>query len=140
MTTDASDPTGHIISAAIDVHRALGPGLLESAYQKCLAFELVQRGHSVKTEEPLPLIYRGTSMGCGYRLDMLVDESAVVEIKSVERFEPIHTAQLIAYLRLSGCKVGLLLNFNTKWLADHGIKRVVLGFPDGSSRAWRAWR
>jgi GxxExxY protein len=120
--------TEAIIAAAIAVHRELGPGLLESAYETCLAFELADRGLSFEQQQALPLIYRGQKVGSGYRVDLLVERKVIVEVKSIERFEAVHVAQTLSYLRLSGCRVGLLLNFNVKWLADHGIKRLVHGF------------
>ena len=122
--------TEKIIGAAIEVHRQLGPGLLESAYQTCFAHELRLRGLQIRTEVPLPVIYKGIRLDCGYRIDLLVENSVVVEVKSIERFERVHAAQLRSYLRLSGCKVGLLLNFNVKWLTAEGIKRVVHEFPE----------
>lgn len=122
--------TNQIIGAAIDVHRELGPGLLESAYEECLGFELAVRGIRFERQKHLPLIYRGQTVGTGYRIDLFVEDCVIVEVKSVERFEPVHTAQLLSYLRLSGCTVGLLMNFNVKWLTDHGLKRVVWGFPN----------
>ena len=121
--------TQQIIGAAIAVHRELGPGLLESSYEACLTFELVERRLRFERQKPLPLVYRGRTLDCGYRIDLLVEEEVVVEVKSVERLEPIHTAQVLSYLRLSSRKVGLLINFNVKWLADCGIRRVVNGFP-----------
>jgi len=121
--------TENIIGAAIEVHRALGPGLLESAYEACLTFELVQRGLKVEQQKPLPVIYQEVKLDCGYRLDLLVEESVIVEVKAVDRLAPIHQAQLLSYLRLSGCKVGLLMNFNVKVMKD-GIRRVVNDFPD----------
>jgi GxxExxY protein len=111
------------------VHRELGPGLLESAYQACLGFELIARGINFERQKALPLVYRGRTLNCGYRMDFLVEGRVVVEVKSVDRLEPVHTAQVISYLRLSGCQVGLLLNFNVKWLTDQGLKRIVNGFP-----------
>lgn len=120
--------TEGIIGAAIEVHRDLGPGLLESAYETCLAFELVERGLKVEQQKPLPVVYREVKLDCGYRLDLLVEEAVIVEVKAVDRLAPIHKAQLLSYLRLSGCKVGLLINFNVKVLKD-GIRRVVNGFP-----------
>jgi GxxExxY protein len=128
MQTDAI--TSAIIGAAIDVHCTLGPGLLESGYQRCLALELANRGLSVQTEVAVSLIYLGTEVGCGYRLDLLVEDTVIVEVKSIARFEPIHEAQLIAYLKLARKQVGLLLNFNVKWLADQGLKRVVVKFEE----------
>jgi len=121
--------TENIIGAAIDVHRALGPGLLESAYEACLAFELAQRELKVVRQQPLPVVYRQGKLECGYRLDLLVENMVVVEIKAIEQLAPIHQAQLLSYLKLSGCKVGLLINFNVKTLKD-GIRRVVNNFPD----------
>jgi GxxExxY protein len=122
--------TEQIIAAAISVHHELGPGMLESAYEACLVFELMDRGLSVERQKALPLFYRGQFLDCGYRIDLLVEGTVVVEVKSIERFERVHAAQLLSYLRFSGCKVGLLINFNVKWLVDNGIKRVVNGFPE----------
>jgi GxxExxY protein len=130
--------TESIIGAAIEVHRALGPGLLESAYEECLTFELMQRGLKVEQQKPLPVVYREVKLDCGYRLDLLVEEAVIVEVKAVDHLAPIHKAQLLSYLRLSGCKVGLLINFNVKVLKD-GIRRVVNDFPD-SPRSLRAQR
>ena len=115
--------TDNIIGAAIDVHRELGPGLLESAYEACLAYELVERGLKVERQKLLPVVYREVTIEAGYRLDLLIEGRVVVEIKAVDRTEPIHKAQLLSYLRLSGCKVGLLINFNVRLLKD-GIKRM----------------
>jgi GxxExxY protein len=130
--------TENIISAAIDVHRTLGPGLLESAYEACLAFELAERGLKVEQQKPLPVVYRQVKLDCGYRLDLLVEEAVIVEVKTVDPIAPIHKAQLLSYLRLSGCKVGLLINFNVKVLKD-GIVRMVNNFPD-TPRAQRSRR
>jgi len=116
--------TSGIIGAAIDVHRALGPGLLESAYEACLAYELIQREMKVEQQKPLPLIYRDVQLDCGYRIDLLVDDAVILEIKSVDSLAPIHQAQLLSYLKLSGCEVGLLINFNVK-LLKQGIVRMV---------------
>ena len=116
--------TSGIIGAAIDVHRALGPGLLESAYEACLAYELSQREMKVEQQKPLPLIYRDVQLDCGYRIDLLVDDAVTLEIKSVDSLAPIHQAQLLSYLKLSGCEVGLLINFNVK-LLKQGIVRMV---------------
>lgn len=127
--------TEAIIGAAIEVHRALGPGLLESAYEACMAFEVAQRGLRVEEPKPLPVVYREVRLDCGYRLDLLVEEAFIVEIKAVERLMPIHQAQLLSYLKLSGCKVGLLINFNVEIL-KYGVRRVVNDFPD-SPRAQR---
>jgi len=121
--------TGDIISAAIEVHRALGPGLLESAYEACLAFDIAKRSYKVEQQKPLPVVYQDVRLDCGYRLDLLVNEVVIVEIKAVERLAPIHEAQLLSYLKLSHCKVGLLINFNVMMLKT-GICRVVNHFPD----------
>jgi GxxExxY protein len=114
--------TRAIIGAAIDVHRTLGPGLLESAYEACLAFELVERGWRVAQQKGLPVIYRGQQIECGYRIDLMVENAVIVELKSVEKLDRIHEAQLLSYLKLSGCPLGLLINFNVEVLKD-GIKR-----------------
>jgi GxxExxY protein len=116
--------TEAIIGAAIEVHRNLGPGLLESAYRECLRYELLQRGYEALQEVPLPLIYKGVKLDCGYRLDLLVNDAVIVEIKSVESLAPIHEAQLLSYLKISGGKIGLLFNFNVKMLKHGGIKRL----------------
>lgn len=116
--------TEGIIGAAIEVHRTLGPGLLESAYVACLVYELMQRGFKVLQQVPLPLVYKDVRLDCGYRLDLLVNDAVIIEVESVESLEPIHEAQLLSYLRLADCKVGLLINFNVK-LLKHGIKRFV---------------
>ena len=120
--------TDQVIGAAIEVHRALGPGLLESAYEACLTFELAQRGLKVEPQKPLPVVYKEVHLDCGYRLDLLVENAVIVEIKAVESLAPIHQAQLLSYLRLSGCKVGLLINFNVRILKD-GLRRLVNDFP-----------
>jgi GxxExxY protein len=120
--------TETVISAAIEVHRFLGPGLLESAYERCLQFELAGSGLEVESQKPIPVIYKNVHLDCGYRLDLLVEDKVIVEIKAVDELAPIHQAQLLSYLKLSGCKVGLLINFNVPLLKD-GIRRVVNGFP-----------
>jgi GxxExxY protein len=120
--------TRQVIGAAIAVHRELGPGLLESAYEACLAFEIAERGRAIERQKALPVKYRGREMGLGYRMDLVGDGLLIVELKVVERFEPIHIAQVLSYLRLSGCKLGLLLNFNVKQLAGGGVKRVINGY------------
>jgi GxxExxY protein len=122
--------TERIIGSAIEVHHELGPGMLESAYEACLAYELIERGLSIERQKALPFVYKGQLVDCGFRLDLLVENAVVVEVKSIERFERVHSAQLLSYLRQSKCRVGLLINFNVKWLAENGIKRVVNGFPD----------
>ena len=113
-----------IIAAAIEVHKELGPGLLESAYEECLCYELSQRGLAFQRQGPLPVAYKGVRLDCGYRLDIVVDEKIVLELKSVEAITGLHQAQLLTYLRISGKKVGLLINFNVPVLKD-GIVRLV---------------
>ncbi len=121
----ARDPlTNRIIGLAIGVHRELGPGLLESAYEECLCCELQQNGIAFARQVPLPIVYKGIRLDCGYRLDVVVRNEVILEIKSVDQLLPIHDAQLLTYLRLSGSKVGLLMNFNTVILKD-GIRRLV---------------
>ncbi|NLV41686.1 MAG: GxxExxY protein [Candidatus Hydrogenedentes bacterium] len=117
--------TERVIGAAIEVHRVLGPGLLESAYEECLCAELRERGVAHQRQIPLPVEYKGTRLDCGYRLDLLVEEVVVVEIKAVSSMEPIHEAQLLTYLRLGGWKVGLLINFNVPLLRDGIVRRVL---------------
>ncbi len=117
--------THEILDSAYKVHSALGPGLLESAYRACLVYELRKKGFSVEEEKALPLIYEEVKLDCGYRIDILVEGNVVIELKTVEAFTDVHTAQVLTYLRLSGNHVGLLLNFYTKSLKD-GIKRLVL--------------
>ena len=121
--------TEEIIGAAIEVHRHLGPGLLESAYQQCLGRELALRAIPFSSERPLPLEYKGLRVKCGYRVDFLVADSIVVEIKSVEAIAPVHQAQLLTYMRIGGWKVGLLINFNVLVLKN-GIRRKVLGLEE----------
>jgi len=122
--------TEQIIGAAIHVHRALGPGLLESAYEACLHQELVTRGLKVERQKPLPLVYEDVALDCVYRMDMLVEDSVVVEVKSVTKLDRVHEAQLLSYLKLSKKCVGLLINFNVTVLTESGIKRRVNGFPE----------
>jgi len=117
--------TSQIIGAAIEVHKALGPGLLESAYQACLARELSLRRVPFEREKPLPVEYKGVQLNCGYRLDFLVNDKVVVELKAVEHVHPVHEAQLLTYLMLSGCRVGLLINFNVPVLKDGIVRRVL---------------
>jgi len=116
--------TEKIIGCAIKVHRALGPGLLEKTYEVCLAHEIVKEGLVVRRQVELPVIYDGLRLDAGYRIDLLVEERVIVELKTVEQFHPIHEAQLISYLKLSNLKVGLLINFNVKMLKS-GIKRLM---------------
>ena len=118
-----------VIGAAIEVHRALGPGLLESAYEACLAWELAERGLNVERQKALPLNYKWVVLDSGYRIDLLVEGTVVVELKCVERLERIHEAQLLSYHKLSGCRVGLLINFNVTLLKT-GIKRLVYRFEE----------
>ena len=121
-----NDLTGAIIGAAIEVHRCLGPGLLESAYETCLAYELQAKGLRVERQKPLPITYKDVYLDHGYRIDLLVEDEVVVEIKAVDTLLPIHQAQVLSYLRFSGCKIGLLLNFNVTLLKKDGIRRLVL--------------
>jgi len=117
--------TGQIIGAAIEVHKNLGPGLLESAYEECLCHELTLRKLAYKRQLPLPVKYKGLRLDCGYRIDMLVENLVILELKSVEKLEPIHEAQLLTYLKLAGIKVELLINFNVSVLKN-GIKRLII--------------
>ena len=114
-----------ILDCAFKVHTALGPGLLESAYRECLAYELTKSGLKIEKEKPMPLVYEEVQLDCGYRIDLLVENKVVIELKVVEAFNDVHIAQTLTYMRLSGCKLGLLLNFYTKSLKD-GIKRLIL--------------
>ena len=122
--------TESIIGAAIDVHRELGPGLLEQSYEVCLCFELLSRGLNVERQKALPVRYKNQQLDHGYRIDLFVEEEVVVEVKAIERFERVHVAQLISYLKFANRQVGLLLNFNVALLSRNGIKRVVNGFPE----------
>jgi GxxExxY protein len=117
--------TEQIIGAAIEVHRHFGPGLLESAYEECLCRELHLRGLKFERQRLLPLEYKGVKLDCGYRIDIVVEEKVILELKVVDTIAPIHEAQLLTYLRLSGIKIGLIINFNVPVLKD-GIKRLVL--------------
>jgi GxxExxY protein len=120
------DPrTAAIIGAAIEVHRQLGPGLLESAYEQCLCHELHLRGLPFKYQVDLPVSYKGLQLDCGYKIDVMVNDEVIVELKSVERILPVHEAQLLTYLKLSGKKVGLLINFNSSLLTQGIIRRVL---------------
>jgi GxxExxY protein len=116
--------TNRIIGAAMRVHSQLGPGLLESAYEACLEYELRDQGLVVERQKPLPLVYREVRLECGYRLDLLIEGKIVVEVKAIEALEAIHSAQLLSYLKLSGCHVGLLINFNVQHLKS-GIRRIL---------------
>ena len=117
--------TEKIIGAAVEVHRHLGPGLLESAYEECLCRELELRGLSFERQKPLPLEYKGIRLDCGYRIDIIAENKVILELKCVDAITPVHEAQLLTYLRLSGLKVGLILNFYVPAIKD-GIKRLVL--------------
>ena len=119
------DLTDKIIGAALEVHRTLGPGLLESAYAACLAHELMLREVPFEKEKPLPVRYKDVLLDCGYRLDFLVEGKVILELKAVETLTPVHEAQLKTYLRLSGCRVGLLMNFNQAKLRDGIVRRVI---------------
>jgi GxxExxY protein len=116
--------TGEVIAAAIEVHRELGPGLLESAYQACLCHELAVRRIDFRTEVELPVDYKGIHPDCGYRMDLVVAGKIAVELKSVDKILPIHQAQLLTYLRLSGMRVGFLINFNVRILRDGIVRRI----------------
>jgi len=125
MTSDNRDPlTDKVIGLAIEVHRSLGPGLLESAYEGCLCYEFTQHGIQFERQLPLPIHYKNVRLDCGYRLDIVVERSLILEIKSVEQLLRLHEAQLLTYLKLSGIRTGLLLNFNVMLMRE-GIKRLV---------------
>jgi len=117
--------SGAVVDAAMKIHSALGPGLLESAYAACLKHELIKRGLRVASEVPLPVVYDGVRLDAGYRLDLVVEDTVVVELKAIEALAPIHQAQIISYLKLSGKPIGLLINFHSLHLKD-GIKRFVV--------------
>jgi GxxExxY protein len=120
-----NDISGAVVDAAMKIHSALGPGLLESAYAVCLKHELIKRGLKVASEVPLPVVYDGVRLEAGYRLDLVVEDTVVVELKAIEALAPIHQAQIISYLKLSGKPIGLLINFHSLHLKD-GIKRFVV--------------
>ncbi len=129
MKKEPNHITQQIIGAAISDHKELGPGLLESAYGACLARELVEQGLKFELQKGLPIFYHGVRLDCGYRIDMLVEGEIILELKAVEKLEAIHEAQLLSYLKLSGCKIGLLINFNVKYLKD-GVRRFVNKFAE----------
>lgn len=131
MKNDIEAVARDIVDAAFKVHKEFGPGLLESAYQQCHAYELRKRGRKVLTELILPLVYDGHKNDAGYRIDMIVDDLIIVENKTVESILPIHTVQLITYLKLKDCKLGFLINWNVK-LVKNGIVRVANGMPESS--------
>ncbi len=116
--------TEKIIGCAIEVHRSLGPGLLESAYEECLCYELTQLGVAFQRQVPLSVVYKGVNLECGYRMDLVVEDSVVVEIKAIEKILPVHEAQLLSYLKLHNQRVGLLINFHVPILKN-GLKRIV---------------
>ncbi|MBL9136353.1 MAG: GxxExxY protein [Verrucomicrobiales bacterium] len=118
--------TERVIGLSIEIHRELGPGLLESAYDECLAFEISRAGLSFRRQEPMPVRYKEVELDCGYRLDFVVENALILELKAVTQLLPIHDAQLLTYLRLSGKSLGLLINFNVPVLT-RGVKRVVCG-------------
>lgn len=136
-TTKLDFISRYIIGAAIEVHRTLGPGLLESAYQACLAFELRQLGFNIEEQKALPVVYKEVHLDCGYRMDLVVNDSVIVETKAIEQLAPIREAQLLSYLRLSGKHVGLLFNFHSRMLKD-GMKRIVNEFADSAFSAYSA--
>ena len=119
--------TEKIIGCAINVHKALGPGLLESAYQECLYYELKKRGLKVNKEVSMPLVYDNVNLDCGYRIDLFIENEIIVELKSVDQLNDIHLAQILTYLKLADKRTGLLINFNVTQLI-HGVKRVVNGY------------
>ena len=125
MNKEKDPLTEQVIGLAIEVHRGLGPGLLESAYEACLCYELDQIGIAFKRQVPLPVVYKSVKLDCGYRLDIVVADSLIIELKAVEKILPVHEAQLLTYLKLSGHHTALLLNFNAAVLKD-GIRRIVL--------------
>lgn len=116
--------SNEVIGAAIEVHRNLGPGLLESAYENCLCYEFDQRGIKYERQKPLPITYKDTKLDCGYRLDLVVHDLVILELKAVDQIQPIHSAQVLTYLKLSNLKLGILINFNVTVLKN-GIKRIV---------------
>jgi GxxExxY protein len=120
-----ADLTGEVIAAAIDVHRELGPGLLESAYQACMCHELARRHLDFRSEVALPVEYKGIHLDCGYRMDLIVGGKVAIELKAIEKILPIHQAQFLTYLRLSGMRVGLLINFNVRMLRQGILRRVI---------------
>ncbi len=121
--------SSQIIGACIEVRRELGPGLLESAYEECLCYELSRRGLSVARQEPLPVVYKGVRLDCGYQLDVLVEKMIILELKSVDKLLPIHQAQLLTYLRLANLSLGLLINFNV-YVLKEGIRRIVNNYRE----------
>jgi GxxExxY protein len=132
-TQSFNELTERIIGSCIEIHRHLGPGLLESAYEECLCHEMSVAGISFERQKPLPVHYKNVKLDCGYRLDLVVEQKIIVELKAVENLMPIHEAQLLTYLKLSRLTLGLLINFNVAML-KHGIKRIVNNFQSSASR------
>ncbi len=126
---DIDELSNRIIGAAIEVHKVLGPGLLESSYEQCLCHELYLRSISFERQKELPIVYKKITLDCCYRLDVVVEDTIILELKSCEKIEPIHRAQLLTYLKLSGKSLGLLLNFNTPYMRE-GIVRIVNNFKE----------
>jgi len=124
MYANVNSITQKIIGSAISIHKELGPGLLESAYEACMAYELTELNLNFERQKGLPIIYHRVKLDCGYRIDFLVEGRVIVELKAVEKLEPIHEAQILSYLKLSNCEVGLLINFHVM-LIKHGIRRFV---------------
>jgi len=122
--TELNEITGRIIEFSIKVHKALGPGMLEGAYEVCLMHVLIKHGFKVESQKKLPIHYDGIRLDAGYRIDLIINNSVIVEVKAVEKLHPVHEAQLLSYLRMTGLKLGLLINFNVKLLRD-GVRRVV---------------
>jgi len=130
MKAHLNQLTKLVIDCALAVHKELGPGLLESCYEECLVVALLERGIAVERQKPLPLTFHGSEIACAYRVDLLVESAVIVEVKACDRFERVHMAQVLTYLRLAGCHVGLLINFNVKLLMADGFRRLVYNFPD----------
>ena len=132
MHDELNPLTEKIIGAALEVHHELGPGLLENAYLSCLSAELAARGLSIERQKPLPVVYRSQRLEYGYRLDLVVEGTVIVEVKAVERLERVHSVQLLSYLRFAKCPLGLLFNFHAGFLTRDGLKRIVNDFPANS--------
>jgi len=130
MRAQVNALTEEIIGAALEVHRELGPGLLENAYLTCLTVELLYRGLSLERQKALPIVYKDQRVDCGYRLDLVVECLVIVEIKAIERLERVHSVQLLSYLRFAKCPVGLLFNFHAGFLTRDGLRRVVNNLPE----------
>lgn len=126
--------SGEVLDSSLKVHKALGPGLLESTYEECLAFELVKRGLAIKRQQPIPLVYDKIKLECGYRCDLIVENQVIVEVKSIEAFDSIHVAQILTYMKLNNCELGLLINFNVE-LLKNGFRRVILNKQKASHEA-----